>query len=117
MGEARRPQRTAGALAHPSHRAAPGEGGPCVHPHSSTQSPGKGSRQAAGTWKLFIGHFSQQAAGAWCGGGRALGVVLQVGFLLGLHLQDALHVVLVSELRGAPAECDHSLHPRQTDRL
>lgn len=46
--------------------------------------------------------------------GGTLGIVLQVGFLLGLHLQDALHVVLVGELRGTPAECDHALHPGHT---
>lgn len=42
---------------------------------------------------------------------RPLGVVLQVGLLLGLHFQDALHVVLVGELRGASAQRNHALRP------
>ena len=39
------------------------------------------------------------------------GVVLEIGLLLGLDLQDSLHVILVVQLSGSTAQRDHpSLH-------
>ena len=39
--------------------------------------------------------------------GTSLDIVLQVGFLFGLHLQDAVHLVFVGQLHGTIVEFDH----------
>lgn len=79
-----------------------------TRPNSSPQSPGKARQTDTRDLKpSLLRVFTSQSPGAgWAG--EPLGVVLQVGLLLGLHLQDALHVVLVGELRGAPAQRDRS---------
>lgn len=38
----------------------------------------------------------------------SLGVVLKVGLLFGLDLQDSLHVIFMVQLCGPAAQCDHT---------
>ena len=118
--EARRPQGTAGHTPipargpHPDNwseahgslgfpAAAPGQGPLAYTPTPPPKARGRRDRLAAGTGN----HPLLQVFP----GGGSLGVVLQIGLLLGLDLQDAFHVVLMCELRGTSAQRDHALCP------
>ena len=44
-----------------------------------------------------------------CVGIEFSGIVVEVGLLLGLHLQNGVHVVLVRYLGGVASQSDHTL--------
>lgn len=86
-----------------SSAAAPREGPPAYNP-TSTQGPGRRDRQAAGTEDPLLRRFASRRPPRlrYC----------RLAFL-GLHFQDALHVVLaVSSVCLHTA--NHALRPRQT---
>lgn len=43
-----------------------------------------------------------------------LGVVVELALLLGLHLHDGVHEVLVHDLGGVSTQCQHALHYSRT---